>query len=112
MTVRHQFNKDDLSVGGEQHRASLMIQINNDVKGIFKHNPNTNKDAIKIEETDGLTRHPEGDWSVNPYYNGNFFVEIDCSDECNCSVIRKEATCRVKVEAIYQDPGLVVESYG
>ena len=105
LTVKHQFSKDDASDEGGDHRANLKIAINGEEKGRFKHNPNRNKEAIKIEEADG-------DWSINPYYNGNYFVEIDCDDECNCNVVKKAANCRLKVEAIYEDPGLAVDPYG
>jgi len=105
LTVKHQFSKDDASDEAGDHRANLKIVINGEVKGSFKHNPNRKKKPIKIEEADG-------DWSINPYYNGNYFVEIDCDDECNCNVVKKPATCRLKVEAIYEDPGFLTEPYG
>ena len=95
MTVGHRFSDEEkLSAtrNGVQ-RAQLQIGVNGDQRGkTFRHKLNKNK---KPYENAG-----EDDWHINPLYNGDYFVEIACSDACDCKIVKKEATCSLKI-AVY-----------
>jgi len=95
--VSHRFSEDEVRQGLDygDGRANLIVKINGQMQTqSFRHNQNEFK-----ETHEGYDRVSPGNTNigfVNPFYNGDYFVEIECDDQCQCGIVQKQADCRLK----------------
>ncbi len=89
-------------------RANLIIKVN----GVahtqsFRHGKN------KIKPThlgyDIVNSNNENVGFINPEYNGDFFVDIDCDNECNCEIVKRKEVCKLKAQLKFTD---IAEEFG
>merc|ERR1740124_1275401 len=79
--VEHWFNKyeqkheDDYLMAGE-----LTLWVNGKDKGQFKH-----------EVVKGVDTHLESG-SINPNYDSKFYLDVECTKKCKCTIVRFENT--------------------
>ena len=86
-SVEHTFDYNELYYSND-HRmvGELTITVNNEVLGTFSH-PNEPK-----------TDTHNQDQSVNAAYKGIIYVNVDCDNECQCSVQTVLPTCLIRAE--------------
>ena len=58
--------------------GELTLWVNGKDKGKYSH-----------EVSEEIDTHLE-DGSINPKYDSEFFLDIDCDDECVCTIARRE----------------------
>ena len=67
----------------------------------FRHGRNrkktTHKDYSIVLPSDALAVNANVGF-INPEFNGDYFVEIECDESCKCEVTRQEATCQLKAQ--------------
>ena len=79
-------------------RANLIIKVNGNIQGqsSYRHG----KNAIKSTHVgmDVVNDKNKNVGFVNPNYNGDYFVMIECDDQCNCNIAKKETECSLKAQ--------------
>eukprot|EP01083_Nonionella_stella_P028252 77793_1 len=119
--VRHKFSKEEVTSSQNPIDTILTVRTNNGAGGAkmkkkFKYADNSNipthllkKDTVIMSEYEDGTIDADLNGWINPAYNGEYFVDIACDDDCNCSANKRKDTC--KVVARLEPPTGVVDEH-
>ena len=106
LRVSHDYLEADVlqsTTATTNSRASLIVKVNGKPLGTFKHW------GKKKETHEGFTIVGEDSGEVNvgfinPEFNGDYAVQVNCNDDCECDVERVDQRC--KLQAQLRFPGL------
>mmetsp|Transcript_14469 Transcript_14469/g.27232 ORF Transcript_14469/g.27232 Transcript_14469/m.27232 type:complete len:405 (-) Transcript_14469:349-1563(-) len=109
ITVSHVFTEEEVLLTNAQtaeSRANLVVKVNgsNILKRSFRHNKNKNKNShtdYSIVYNEGANAVNPNVGFVNPTYNGDYFVDVKCDDQCNCQITKVDATCRLRARLTF-----------
>ena len=97
--VSHVFSEEE--VGSKEpsflSRANLIFKINGMQQSFFKHKKNANEQThLDVPVLGNQANENVG--FINPQFNGNFFVTIQCDNDCQCTISEEEEECEVKLQ--------------
>ena len=109
--VSHRFNEQEVMEDfDETVRSNLVIKVNGQMLSkSFRHSKNLGR--LTHSGFDQVSTVNENVGFVNPEYNGDYFVDIDCDQQCNCNIVQKDAICRLKAQLKF-DPIVDESNYG
>jgi len=109
LRVSHDFLEADVlqsKTVTKKSLANLIVKVNGKRLGTFKHkgkNQETHEGVPLDVSPDNLNVG-----FINPEFNGDYSVEVNCNDECECTVERVEQTCKLQAQVRY--PGITGKS--
>jgi hypothetical protein len=100
--VSHVFSEEE--VGQDPSylgRANLILKVNGKQQSVgnkfaFKHGKNPNK-PTHVGYPEDLEKK-ENVGFINPLFNGDFFMTIECDNDCQCTAAKVEEKCEVKLQ--------------
>jgi len=97
--VEHKFDAEE-TYYSEDHKmaGALTIKTNDTVLGVYRHPENANTDTHNQDK------------SVNAAYKGIIYVNVDCNEQCQCSVQSVVPTCPIRAEIKF--PSIEDAEYG
>jgi len=109
LRVSHDFLETDVlqsTTVTKNSLANLIVKVNGKRLGKFKHKG-------KYQEThEGVPLDVSPDnlnvGFINPEFNGDYSVKVNCNDECECTVERVEQTCKLQAQLAF--PGFTEKS--
>jgi len=118
--VRHKFSEEEVTSDRNPIDTMLIVRTKNGAgtktRKEFKYADNSNipthllkKNAVVVSEYENGTIDADLNGWINPAYNGEYFVDIVCDDDCNCSANKRKDSC--KVVARLEPPKGVVDEY-
>jgi hypothetical protein len=99
--VSHDFLEADVlqsTAATTNSRAELIVKVNGKPLGTFKHkskNKETHK-GFSIYGSDSDKNVNVG--FINPEFNGEYAVQVNCNDDCKCDVVRVDQSCRLQAQ--------------
>lgn len=106
--VRHKFSNEEVTRPASKKPIDTILVVRADNGGDitmnkkFRYADNTgipthrlNENAVTMSAYEnGIIEADLNGW-INPAYNGEYFVDIICDDNCNCSAKKRVDACKV-----------------
>ena len=104
ITVSHVYTEEEVLQADDcgAGRANLIVKVNGkNHNQSIRHTKNKGKEThtdydVVIDE--GAVARNENVGFINPNFNGDYFVEVACDDQCECDIVQKDAECRLKAQ--------------